>query len=76
MRRFIWGFDGKKFSEAEPIRLYYGERVRITLPPHDREKGLRLACQCKVLGDLVVTKYEGVWGQGGQPVDASAGRRT
>lgn len=31
MRRFIWGFDGKKFSEAEPIRLYYGERVRITL---------------------------------------------
>lgn len=31
MRRFIWGFDGKKFSEAEPIRLKYGERVRITL---------------------------------------------
>lgn len=31
MRRFIWGFDGKKFSQAEPIRLYYGERLRITL---------------------------------------------
>lgn len=31
MRRFIWGIDGKKFSEAEPIRLYYGERLRITL---------------------------------------------
>lgn len=31
MRRFIWGFDGKKFSESTPIRLYYGERVRITL---------------------------------------------
>jgi CopA family copper-resistance protein len=31
MRRFIWGFDGKRFSEAEPIRLYYGERLRITL---------------------------------------------
>ncbi|XDA04166.1 multicopper oxidase domain-containing protein (plasmid) [Cupriavidus sp. Agwp_2] len=31
MRRFIWGLDGKKFSQAEPIRLYYGERLRITL---------------------------------------------
>jgi CopA family copper-resistance protein len=31
MERFIWGFDGKKFSEAEPIRLKLGERVRITL---------------------------------------------
>ncbi len=30
MERFIWGFDGKKFSEAEPIRLRFGERVRIT----------------------------------------------
>jgi FtsP/CotA-like multicopper oxidase with cupredoxin domain len=31
MRRFIWGFDGLKFSEAEPIRLTYGERVRFVL---------------------------------------------
>lgn len=31
MERFIWGFDGKKFSEAEPIRLKLGERVRIVL---------------------------------------------
>ena len=31
MERFIWGFDGKKFSEAEPIRLKLGERVRFTL---------------------------------------------
>jgi CopA family copper-resistance protein len=29
MQRFIWGFDGKKSSEAEPIRLRYGERVRF-----------------------------------------------
>jgi FtsP/CotA-like multicopper oxidase with cupredoxin domain len=29
MQRFIWSFDGKKFSEAEPIRLRYGERVRF-----------------------------------------------
>lgn len=31
MRRYVWGFDGKKYSEAEPIRLRYGERVRIVL---------------------------------------------
>ena len=30
MKRFIWSFDGKKLSEAEPIRLPYGERVRFT----------------------------------------------
>jgi ferredoxin len=40
------------------------ENVRFALPPHDRESGLRLACQCKVLGDLKVTKYEGLFGQG------------
>jgi FtsP/CotA-like multicopper oxidase with cupredoxin domain len=31
MERFIWGFDGYKFSAAEPIYLKLGERVRITL---------------------------------------------
>ena len=32
MERFMWGFDGKKFSEApEPIVLRYGERVRFVL---------------------------------------------
>lgn len=31
MNRFIWGFDGKKFSEAEPIVFQYGERLRMTL---------------------------------------------
>jgi CopA family copper-resistance protein len=31
MERFIWGFDGKKFSDAEPIELKLGERVRIIL---------------------------------------------
>ncbi|QOF93976.1 copper resistance system multicopper oxidase [Novacetimonas hansenii] len=29
MQRFIWGFDGKKFSEADAIRLTLGERVRF-----------------------------------------------
>lgn len=31
MERYIWGFDGKKFSESEPIVFNYGERVRLTL---------------------------------------------
>jgi CopA family copper-resistance protein len=31
MERFMWGFDGKKFSEAEPIALQRGERVRFVL---------------------------------------------
>ena len=31
MERFIWTFDGDKFSDAEPIRLTLGERVRIIL---------------------------------------------
>ncbi|MBV4535408.1 copper resistance system multicopper oxidase [Pseudomonas urmiensis] len=31
MERFAWSFDGIKFSDAEPLRLRYGERVRITL---------------------------------------------
>ena len=31
MERFLWGFEGKKFSEAEPIVLQRGERVRFVL---------------------------------------------
>ncbi|MDE4540524.1 copper resistance system multicopper oxidase [Pseudomonas sp. ITEM 17296] len=31
MERFAWSFDGVKFSDAAPLRLAYGERVRITL---------------------------------------------
>ena len=31
MERFAWSFNGVKFSSAEPLRLTYGERVRIVL---------------------------------------------
>jgi CopA family copper-resistance protein len=31
MEKFSWSFDGIKFSDAEPLRLKYGERVRIIL---------------------------------------------
>ncbi|UVW30648.1 copper resistance system multicopper oxidase [Massilia sp. H6] len=31
MERFMWSFDGQKFSEALPIHFRYGERLRIVL---------------------------------------------
>ncbi len=31
MEKFAWSFDGLKFAQAEPLRLTYGERVRIVL---------------------------------------------
>ena len=31
MEKFAWSFDGIKFSGAEPVRLNYGERMRIVL---------------------------------------------
>ncbi|MET1080958.1 MAG: copper resistance system multicopper oxidase [Pseudomonas sp.] len=31
MEKFAWSIDGVKFSDAQPLRLTYGERVRITL---------------------------------------------
>jgi FtsP/CotA-like multicopper oxidase with cupredoxin domain len=31
MNRYMWSFDGKKYSEAkDPIRFRYGERLRLT----------------------------------------------
>lgn len=38
------------------------EKWRLGFPPHRKECGLRLACQCQVLGDLKLTKHEGMWG--------------
>jgi CopA family copper-resistance protein len=31
MERFAWSFDGIKFADAAPLRLNYGERMRIVL---------------------------------------------
>lgn len=31
MEKFAWSFNGRKFSDAEPLRLTYGERMRIVL---------------------------------------------
>ena len=45
-------------SEPTPAELR-----RMRFPPHHPETGLRLACQCSVLGDITVTKYQGLFGQ-------------
>jgi FtsP/CotA-like multicopper oxidase with cupredoxin domain len=31
MQRFVWSFDGRKFSEAGPLQFRYGERLRLVL---------------------------------------------
>ena len=31
MEKFAWSFDGRKFSQAQPLRFTYGERLRVVL---------------------------------------------
>ena len=31
MEKFAWSFDGLKFAQAQPLRMTYGERLRIVL---------------------------------------------
>lgn len=31
MHKYIWGFDGKKWSQSDMIRFRYGERLRINM---------------------------------------------
>lgn len=31
MERFVWSFNGRKFSAAEPLKFRLGERLRLTL---------------------------------------------
>ncbi len=31
MYRYMWSFDGVRYSDSEPIELAYGQRVRVTL---------------------------------------------
>lgn len=44
-------------SERTKIELW-----RFGFPPHRPDAGLRLACQCKILGDLKIKKHGGLWG--------------
>jgi ferredoxin len=49
--------------EGETSERTRRERLRLAAPPHDPDSELRLACQTRVEGDLVVTKHPGFWGQ-------------
>ena len=44
-------------SDVTPV-----EQWRLQFPPHAKGNDLRLACQCKVLGDLKIKKHAGMWG--------------
>mmetsp|Transcript_30235 Transcript_30235/g.39864 ORF Transcript_30235/g.39864 Transcript_30235/m.39864 type:complete len:223 (+) Transcript_30235:116-784(+) len=50
------------------------EDVRLSFPPFTKESGsnLRLACQCFIHDNLVLTKYDEFWGQGSIPSDEDA----
>jgi ferredoxin len=49
------------------------ETTRLAVPPHTSTDGLRLACQARVRGNLVVHKFPGFWGQhtDDQPVESA-----
>lgn len=49
--------------EGEVSAATDAEQRRLGVFPHHQHSGLRLACQCRVMGDLQVTKHGGVWGQ-------------
>ncbi|MEO1404307.1 MAG: 2Fe-2S iron-sulfur cluster-binding protein [Cyanobacteria bacterium J06635_1] len=54
--------------EGEVSEANWRDRTRRSLPPHAADRSLRLACQTQVLGDLQISKYDGFWGQGSNPI--------
>ncbi len=54
--------------EGDVSEANWKDRTRRSLPPHNANRDLRLACQTQVFGDITVTKYNGFWGQGDQVV--------
>lgn len=53
--------------EGEVSEPGWQEKARLALPPHSGNDR-RLSCQTQVLGDVRVTKFDGFWGQGTQPI--------
>ncbi|MBE9040819.1 (2Fe-2S)-binding protein [Oscillatoriales cyanobacterium LEGE 11467] len=65
--------------EGEVSPANWRDRTRRSLPPHDGDRDLRLACQTQVLGDVRVSKFDKFWGQGEQTVwtpDRTPSRQT
>jgi ferredoxin len=52
--------------EGEVSEANWKDVARRSLPPHQRSRNLRLACQTQVLGDITVTKFTSFWGQGSE----------
>ena len=48
--------------EGEVSEKGIREKGRLIVPPHHPNYDLRLSCQTKVLGDIRVEKYPGMWG--------------
>ena len=61
---------------VEPAEASQRERLRLSFPPHELRPNLRLACQCTVHGDVVVSKYEGFWGARSTLAPAAANAKT
>ncbi len=64
---------------VEPAEASARERLRLSFPPHrgvELRPNLRLACQCTVDGDVVVSKFEGFWGARSTLVPAAADAKT
>ncbi len=50
--------------EGEVSPPNWKDIARRSLPPHQKDRDLRLACQTQVLGDITVSKFNAFWGQG------------
>lgn len=48
---------------AEVPPLNAREKWRLIFPPHQIDHGLRLACQLKVEGPMILRKHPGFWGE-------------
>ncbi|MDX2212639.1 MAG: 2Fe-2S iron-sulfur cluster-binding protein [Oculatellaceae cyanobacterium bins.114] len=49
------------------------DTTRRSMPPHSLMQNRRLACQTQVLGDVKITKFDGFWGHGNQPLWTAEG---
>ena len=54
--------------EGRASEMTPAEQKRLSRWPHDPDSGVRLACQVRVNGDLVVTKHAGFFGTGDEVV--------
>ncbi len=49
--------------EGKVLPINSIEKIRLSIPPHQLQQGLRLSCQVAVNNDIEVSKGAGFWGQ-------------